>query len=33
GKSKRHREFMNVFQHVRALSIPDPQTKREGIPT
>ncbi|MGU1362909.1 PhzA/PhzB family protein [Pseudomonas aeruginosa] len=24
---------MNVFQQLRALSIPVPQIKREGIPT
>ncbi|PTC36278.1 phenazine biosynthesis protein PhzB [Pseudomonas paraeruginosa] len=33
GKIKRNREFMNVFQQLRALSIPVPQIKREGIPT
>ncbi|EIU5252117.1 TPA: PhzA/PhzB family protein, partial [Pseudomonas aeruginosa] len=27
------REFMNVFQQLRALSIPVPEIKREGIPT
>ncbi|EQC1018153.1 PhzA/PhzB family protein, partial [Pseudomonas aeruginosa] len=25
--------FMNVFQQLRALSIPVPEIKREGIPT
>ncbi|HBN8420079.1 TPA: phenazine biosynthesis protein PhzB [Pseudomonas aeruginosa] len=33
GKIKRNREFMNVFQQLRALSIPVPEIKREGIPT
>ncbi|MGR6738003.1 PhzA/PhzB family protein [Pseudomonas chlororaphis] len=33
GKVKRNREFMNVFQQLRALGIPVPQIKREGIPT
>ncbi|MGX8994528.1 PhzA/PhzB family protein, partial [Pseudomonas aeruginosa] len=32
GKIKRNREFMNVFQQLRALSIPVPEIKREGIP-
>ncbi len=33
GKIKRNREFMNGFQQLRALGIPVPQIKREGIPT
>ncbi|MGC3376730.1 PhzA/PhzB family protein, partial [Pseudomonas aeruginosa] len=33
GKIKRNREFMYVFQQLRALSIPVPQINREGIPT
>ncbi|AZE89372.1 PhzA/PhzB family protein [Pseudomonas orientalis] len=32
GKVKRNREFMNVFQQLRALGIPVPHIQREGIP-
>lgn len=33
GKIKQNREFMNPFQQLRALSIPVPEIRREGIPT
>lgn len=33
GKIKQNREFMNPYQQLRALSIPVPNIKREGIPT
>ncbi|MFJ8476067.1 PhzA/PhzB family protein [Kitasatospora sp. NPDC094011] len=33
GKIKREREFMNPFDQLRALNIPVPEIKREGIPT
>ncbi|MFI6704155.1 PhzA/PhzB family protein [Streptomyces sp. NPDC050509] len=33
GKIKQNREFMNPFEQLRALSIPVPEIKREGIPT
>ncbi|MFE3603402.1 PhzA/PhzB family protein [Streptomyces sp. NPDC059096] len=33
GKIKQNREFMNPFEQLRALGIPVPEIKREGIPT
>jgi hypothetical protein len=33
GKIKQNREFMNPYQQMRALGIPVPTIKREGIPT
>jgi hypothetical protein len=33
GKIKQNREFMNPYQQMRALGIPIPAIKREGIPT
>ncbi|TLS43780.1 phenazine biosynthesis protein [Streptomyces montanus] len=33
GKIKRQREFMNPFDQLRALGIPVPEVKRDGIPT
>lgn len=33
GLIRRQREFMNPFQQLRALGIPVPEVKREGIPT
>ncbi|MFL4273089.1 phenazine biosynthesis protein PhzA, partial [Pseudomonas aeruginosa] len=33
GRIKRNREFMNPMQKLRALGIPVPQIKRDGIPT
>lgn len=33
GKIKQQREFMNPCQQFRALGIPVPQVRREGIPT
>lgn len=33
GKIVEQREFMNPFQQLRALGIPIPSVKREGIPT
>ncbi|RBQ20893.1 phenazine biosynthesis protein [Spongiactinospora rosea] len=33
GKIKLQREFMNPFEQLRALGIPVPEIKREGIPT
>jgi phenazine biosynthesis protein len=33
GKIVQQREFMNPFEQLRALSIPVPEIKREGIPT
>ncbi|WP_328491434.1 phenazine biosynthesis protein [Streptomyces sp. NBC_00414] len=33
GKVVQNREFMNPFEQLRALSIPVPEIKREGIPT
>lgn len=33
GKIKQQREFMNPFEQLRALGIPIPEVKREGIPT
>lgn len=33
GKIKQNREFMNPYQQMRALGIPVPEIKREGIPT
>ncbi|MEU6409357.1 PhzA/PhzB family protein [Microbispora sp. NPDC046933] len=33
GKIKLQREFMNPFEQLRALSIPVPEIRREGIPT
>lgn len=33
GKILEQREFMNPFQQLRALGIPIPTVKREGIPT
>ncbi|KAA9374231.1 phenazine biosynthesis protein [Microbispora cellulosiformans] len=33
GKIKLQREFMNPFEQLRALNIPVPEIKREGIPT
>ncbi|GAA2616153.1 phenazine biosynthesis protein PhzB [Streptomyces spororaveus] len=33
GKIKQEREFMNPNQQLRALGIPVPSVKREGIPT
>jgi ketosteroid isomerase-like protein len=32
GKIKQEREFMNPFEQLRALSIPVPEIRREGIP-
>jgi len=32
GKIKQNREFMNPYQQMRALGIPIPAIKREGIP-
>jgi len=32
GKIKQNREFMNPYQQMRALGIPVPVIKREGIP-
>lgn len=32
GKIKEQREFMNPFEQLRALGIPIPEVKREGIP-
>lgn len=32
GKIKQNREFMNPYQQMRALGIPIPEIKREGIP-
>lgn len=33
GKIKLQREFMNPFEQLRALNIPVPEIRREGIPT
>lgn len=33
GKIRQQREFMNPFEQLRALGIPIPEVKREGIPT
>jgi hypothetical protein len=33
GKIRQQREFMNPFEQLRALGIPVPVVKREGIPT
>jgi hypothetical protein len=33
GKIRQQREFMNPFEQLRALGIPVPEVKREGIPT
>lgn len=33
GRIKLQREFMNPFEQLRALGIPVPQIRREGIPT
>lgn len=33
GKIKLQREFMNPFEQLRALGIPVPEIRREGIPT
>ncbi|MEV7021951.1 PhzA/PhzB family protein [Kitasatospora sp. NPDC093558] len=33
GKIRQNREFMNPFEQLRALGIPVPQIRREGIPT
>ena len=33
GKIRKQREFMNPFEQLRALGIPVPEVKREGIPT
>lgn len=33
GKIKQNREFMNPYQQMRALGIPVPVIKREGLPT
>jgi phenazine biosynthesis protein len=33
GKITQQREFMNPFEQLRALGIPIPEVKREGIPT
>lgn len=33
GKIRLQREFMNPFEQLRALGIPVPQIRREGIPT
>ncbi len=33
GKIRQNREFMNPFEQLRALSIPVPEIRREGIPT
>ncbi len=33
GKIKQNREFMNPYQQMRALGIPIPSIKREGIPS
>lgn len=33
GRIRREREFMNPFEQLRALGIPVPEIRREGIPT
>lgn len=33
GRIRQQREFMNPFEQLRALSIPIPEIRREGIPT
>jgi phenazine biosynthesis protein len=33
GKIRQQREFMNPFEQLRALGIPVPEIRREGIPT
>ncbi|MFI0939344.1 PhzA/PhzB family protein [Streptomyces sp. NPDC021020] len=33
GKIRQQREFMNPFEQLRALGIPIPEVRREGIPT
>lgn len=33
GKIRQQREFMNPFEQLRALGIPIPEVKRDGIPT